>query len=97
DGRRLLALSEAGRDHVEGHREEIDRTWQAMTEQPPAPDDRGAQRGSGVDLKPVIGQVMGAVWQVVVSGTDQQRAEAAEILGETRRRLYGLLAEGDPE
>jgi hypothetical protein len=36
------------------------------------------------------------VWQVVVSGTDQQRAEAAEILGDTRRRLYGLLADGEP-
>ena len=35
--------------------------------------------------------------QIIVSGTAQQRAEAAEILAETRRRLYGLLAEGDPE
>jgi hypothetical protein len=35
---------------------------------------------------------------VVVSGTRQQRAEAAEILADTRRRLYGILAEGaDPE
>ena len=38
---------------------------------------------------------MGAVWQVVVSGTKQQQAEAAEILADTRRKLYGLLAEGD--
>ncbi len=52
--------------------------------------------GAG-DLKPVIGQVMGAVWQVIVSGTRQQQAEAAEILGETRRKLYGLLADGEPE
>ena len=37
---------------------------------------------------------MGAVWQVVVSGTKQQQAEAAEILADTRRKLYGLLAEG---
>ena len=40
---------------------------------------------------------MGAVWQVVVSGTKQQQAEAAEILADTRRKLYGLLAEGDEE
>ena len=40
---------------------------------------------------------MGAVWQVIVSGTRQQQAEAAEILADTRRRLYGLLADGDPE
>jgi hypothetical protein len=33
----------------------------------------------------------------VVSGNRQQQAEAAEILAETRRKLYGLLAEGDTE
>jgi len=45
----------------------------------------------------VISQTMSALWQVMTQGTDQQRAEAVEILNETRRRLYGLLAEGDPE
>jgi hypothetical protein len=45
----------------------------------------------------VAGQVMAAVWQVMTSGTRQQQAEAAEILAETRRQLYGLLADGDPE
>jgi hypothetical protein len=63
-------------------------TWRPFNE--PTEEDTG-------DLKPVIGQVMSAVWQIIVSGTAQQRAEAAEILAETRRRLYGLLAEGDPE
>jgi len=37
------------------------------------------------------------VWQVMANGSDEQRAQAAEILSETRRRLYGLLAEGEPE
>ena len=37
---------------------------------------------------------MGAVWQVVVSGTTQQQAAAAEILADTRRKHYGLLADG---
>jgi hypothetical protein len=37
------------------------------------------------------------VWQIVMSGNRQQQAEAAEILGDARRRLYGLLAEGEPE
>ena len=40
---------------------------------------------------------MSAVWQVVTTGTKQQQAEAAEILADARRRLYGLLAEGDTE
>ena len=45
----------------------------------------------------IVGQVMGGMWQIVTTGTAQQRAEAAEILTETRRRLYQLLADGDPE
>jgi hypothetical protein len=40
---------------------------------------------------------MNAVWQIVATGTDQQRRDAIEVLVETRRKLYGLLAEGDSE
>ncbi len=87
EGRRLLRLSEEGRRHVEEHPEELAATWRPFDQ----PDE---DEGPG-DLKPVIGQVMGAVWQVIVSGTKQQQAEAAEILADTRRKLYGLLAEGD--
>lgn len=92
EGRRLLELTAQGREYVDTHPEEIAATWQPFAE--PGPEQSGSR---GVDLKPIVGQVMGAVWQIMVSGTEQQRAEAAEVLGETRRRLYGLLAEGDPE
>jgi DNA-binding PadR family transcriptional regulator len=87
DGRRLLQLTEEGRRYVEEHPDELARTWHAF--------DQAEEADGPGDLKPVIGQVMGAVWQVVVSGTRQQQAEAAEILADTRRKLYGLLAEGD--
>ncbi len=92
EGRRLLRLTEAGQRYVEEHPDELAGTWRAFDEAADAEPD-----GHGAGLKPVIGQVMGAVWQVAVSGTRQQQAEAAEILAETRRKLYGLLAEGDPE
>ncbi len=92
EGRRLLRLTDEGRRYVEEHPDELAGTWRAFDEAAGAEPD-----GHAGDLKPVIGQVMGAVWQVIVSGTEQQRAEAAEILAETRRKLYGLLAEGDPE
>ena len=88
-GRRLLTLTEEGRRYVAEHPDEMARTWAAFDA---APEEESGGHG---ELKPVIGQVMGAVWQVVVSGTKQQQAEAAEILADTRRRLYGLLAEGD--
>ncbi len=88
EGRRLLQLTEDGRRYVAEHPDELARTWNAFEQA----DETDGRPG---DLKPVIGQVMGAVWQVVVSGTKQQQAEAAEILADTRRKLYGLLAEGD--
>ncbi len=88
-GRRLLQLTEDGRKYVDEHPDEMAETWRVFDEPESVSDD------DGPDLKPVIGQVMGAVWQVIVSGTRQQQAEAAEILAETRRKLYGLLAEGD--
>jgi DNA-binding PadR family transcriptional regulator len=90
EGRRLLRLTAAGRSYVEEHPDELAETWRAF-------DQAAEAGGDGHDLKPVIGQVMGAVWQVIVSGTRQQQAEAAEILAETRRKLYGLLAEGEQE
>jgi DNA-binding PadR family transcriptional regulator len=86
-GRRLLQLSAEGRAYVEEHPDELAATWRPFDQ----PDE---DEGPG-DLKPLIGQMMGAVWQVVVSGTAQQKAEAAEILADTRRKLYGILAEGD--
>jgi len=88
-GRRLLRLTDAGRQYVEEHPDELADTWR--------PFEEGEDLTETHDLKPVIGQMMGAVWQVVVSGTRQQQAEAAEILADTRKRLYGLLADGDPE
>jgi DNA-binding PadR family transcriptional regulator len=93
EGRRLLRLTDAGRRYVEEHPDELADTWRSFDAA--AADD--GDGGHGHDLKPVIGQVMGAVWQVIVSGTRQQQAEAAEILAETRRKLYGLLAEGEQE
>jgi DNA-binding PadR family transcriptional regulator len=90
EGRRVVQLTEAGRAYVAEHLEEMAETWRPF-------DDPGQASEETTDLKPVIGQVMGAVWQVITSGTRQQQAEAAEILAETRRRLYTLLAEGEPE
>ncbi|HSE70057.1 MAG TPA: PadR family transcriptional regulator [Nocardioidaceae bacterium] len=89
EGRRTLRLSQAGRDYVAAHPEELADTWRAFDGSEDAPRSH--------DFKPLIGQVMAAVWQIMMSGNRQQQAEAAEVLAETRRKLYGLLAEGDPE
>ena len=50
------------------------------------------------DLKPEIGQLVGAVWQIVTSGSTQQRTAAIEVLVDKRRKLYEILADGaEPE
>ena len=87
-GRRLLELTEEGRAYVEDHPDEMAKTWQAFDE---------ARADEPSDIKQVIGQVMAACWQVAVTGGPQQKAEAAEILAEARRKLYNLLGEGDSQ
>lgn len=59
--------------------------------------DSGHHRGAEdyAQLKPEIGQVMSAVWQIISTGTEAQRRDAIAVLIETRRKLYGILAEGD--
>jgi DNA-binding PadR family transcriptional regulator len=90
-GRRTLRLTGAGATYVHENAGELDAVWV-----PFATSER-AERESGsdfADLKPEIGQVMGAVWQILTQGSEQQRAAAIEILVDTRRRLYGVLADG---
>lgn len=88
-GRRVLRLTDEGRAHVEAHAAELADVWTPFAE--PEPTD-GPDHPA---LKPEIGQLMSAVWQIVSTGTDQQRRDAIDVLVDTRRRLYGLLAEGD--
>lgn len=87
-GRRQSALTDAGRQYVAEHPEELAATWRPFDED--ADDD-------DINLRPEIGQMMSAVWQIMTTGSPEQQAEAAEILADTRRRLYGLLADGDPQ
>ena len=89
-----MRLTDEGRAYVEANTDELAAVW-APFEEP-----QRESEGSSADfstLKPEIGQVMNAVWQIISTGTDQQKREAIEVLVETRRKLYGLLAEGDAE
>ncbi len=89
EGRRTLRLTGEGEDYVADHPDEMAAVWEPFDEAGDAAEEGG--------MKTVIGQVMSGVWQIMISGTAQQQAEAATILADTRRRLYGLLAEGDEE
>ena len=48
------------------------------------------------ELGPVIMGLGKAAWQVASVGDEQQRSRAVELLAETRRALYRILAE-EPE
>lgn len=82
-GRKLVTLTEAGRDHVSEGRQ----LW-------PDPFAGGPPSGPGSDLLDLTEQLHGAVRQVARTGDTAQRVAAAGILADTRRALYLLLAEG---
>ena len=63
----------------------------------PFADPDGEDTGDVADLRPEIGQVMGAVWQIVSTGSDAQRRAAVGILRRDPPQLYGVLADGDPD
>jgi DNA-binding PadR family transcriptional regulator len=83
DGGNIFELTDAGKAHVEEHRERFGSPWQ--------------QAGEGVpegmrELGGMLGQVAEAVRQVMQAGTEEQVASAAKLLADTRRSLYRVLA-----
>jgi DNA-binding PadR family transcriptional regulator len=87
--RKTLALTAEGEAYVAEHADELAAVWAPF-------ERREAESGSNfAGLKPEIGQVMGAVWQIVTTGSESQQRAAIDVLVETRRKLYGILADGD--
>jgi DNA-binding PadR family transcriptional regulator len=86
-GRRVHELTDAG------------RTEAAATGRESAPWEDAAEERPGevAGLRQLFAQVAAATWQVAQAGSVRQHAAAAEILRETRRRLYQLLADDAPE
>jgi DNA-binding PadR family transcriptional regulator len=87
DGSRQLEITDAGRAHLETRADEPD-PWAADDE---AGEDALSQLG------PVIIGLGKAAWQVASVGTPGQRARALELLAETQRGLYRILAEEPQE
>lgn len=90
--RRTVRLTEDGEAYVAENADELAAVWTPFEAR-----ERDEQRGDFADLKPEIGQVMGAVWQVVTTGSEAQRRAAVDVLVDARRKLYGILADGEPE
>ncbi|NVI91550.1 PadR family transcriptional regulator, partial [Actinomadura sp. BRA 177] len=83
-GRRTFHLTDEGRAHVEENADRLAEPWAEMT-----PDF-----GEGVpELFKQAAQTGAAVMQIVHSGSSAQVAQAKDVLAETRRSLYRILAD----
>jgi len=82
-GRKTCTLTDAGREHVQSHRD----SW-------PDPFAGFDSSRPGPDLRALLEQLHGAARQVGRTGTDAQIAAAAAILADARRSLYLVLADG---
>jgi DNA-binding PadR family transcriptional regulator len=84
EGRRVFSLTDEGRTAAE-----------AAGDGPAPWEDaaRGADR-SLVDLRGLMLEVGAAIFQVARAGSEQQVKAVGEILNDTRRRIYLVLADG---
>ncbi len=86
DGRKVFALTEAGRKTVEERDASRPAPWEQMSE----------ELGAGArELGKLMREVAFAFAQVVRTGSEEQVARAREVLATARRDLYTILADGD--
>jgi DNA-binding PadR family transcriptional regulator len=83
DGSRRFEITDAGREHLETRTDEPE-PWKPR-------DEEG--ENAITELAPLVIQIGKAAWQVATVGDEAQRARAIEVLAETRRALYRILAE----
>ncbi len=82
-GSRTYHLTDAGREYVKAHPEEVRAPWEEVSEED---EERGRE------LLGTLRDMGLAIWQVSSTGTAGQRAEARKVIEETRRALYRILA-----
>lgn len=87
DGQRLFHLTDAGREHVAARDEDAPDPWDAFAE--------GVGDGQWA-LQQEFRQLAMAFAQLVGGGSEAQQEAARKQLAETRKALYGILAEDDP-
>jgi len=86
EGRRVFRLTPEGKTQAEAAGDGP-APWEVAS--------RGANR-SLVDLRSLMGEVAAATMQVGRAGSESQVKTVAEILADTRRRIYLILADGSP-
>lgn len=89
DGGKEFTLTKTGAKHVEKNREKFGEPWANLSD---GPGSEGVTA-----LRDQLKPLMGAVQQIFQVGSEADQARAAEILGDTRRKLYAILAEDAPD
>jgi len=88
EGRTPFELTDEGKAYVADNRETLGEPWAKPAE------GIGEER---LELRGLIGQIIAATGQVGMAGDDAQVERAKELLEETRRGLYKILADDQPE
>ena len=85
DGRRVFSLTDEGKAEAE-----------TITQQgPPWATSESGPGGARFKLRGAAMQLMAAVRQVGMAGSQEQIDKTLEILSDARKRIYGLLAESE--
>ncbi len=85
-GRRAFSLTDEGRRYVEENPEMARAAWESMTQ-----DEPGEVPGLFVQAA----RLGGTIVQVAHAGTPEQVHAAEQLLEQTRRRIYQILADDD--
>ena len=88
DGRKLFRLTDAGQTQLKDRGEDASTPWEQMS---------GDVSDQVHDLAKLAREVAFAFAQVMRTGSDAQLAEARKVLTATRRDLYRILGEGEPD
>src|SRR3954452_13862732 len=86
-GGKEYELTDAGRAEVEARGDDLGTPWDAV---------KGEVGEGARELMGAMRQIGMALFQLAHSGTEAQVQEAREVLAETRRKLYRILAEEPP-
>jgi DNA-binding PadR family transcriptional regulator len=85
-GRKAFSLTDEGRAYVSAHADEVNAPWEIVA---------GREHGGVREMRSLIGQLGMAAMQVTHAGSDAQIAQAQQILKDSRRSLYRILAADD--
>ena len=81
--RKVVRLTDAGTAYVEENRDRLGTPWEAAA---------GEVTEDLIELRRLVWQIGAAVREVAGSGTAEQHKQARDLLADTRRTLYRILA-----